>query len=149
MQEAVKEAFKGIKKGEGGPFGAVIVLDGKVIAKAHNTVVKDNDPTAHAEVNAIRKASKKLKTYCLKGCELITTCEPCPLCLAAIKWAGIKKATYGCSRKDAGKLGFSDARMYEEFEGKREQNTLLICSEREKCTPLFDCWDKMKNKKKY
>ena len=96
MKLAVEEAKLGVKENHGGPFGAVIVKDGKVIAKAHNTVLKDNDPTCHAEINAIRKASKILDTFDLTGYELYTTGKPCPMCKGAIQWAKIEKVYYGC-----------------------------------------------------
>ncbi len=108
MNQAVKEALNGIRKNEGGPFGAVIVKDDKVITKAHNLVLKNKDATCHAEVTVIRKASRKLKKRDLSDCELYTSCMPCPMCLGAIYWAGIKKVFYGCSDKDAQGLGFHD-----------------------------------------
>ncbi|MBW6488651.1 nucleoside deaminase [Sulfurimonas sp.] len=113
MYQAVKEAFKGVQQSHGGPFGAVVVKDGKILSKAHNQVLKTNDPTAHAEINAIKKASKKLKTFDLSGCEIYTTCMPCAMCLGAIKWANIKTVYYGASSKDADKIGFRDQKFYE------------------------------------
>ena len=95
MKMAIKEAEKGITLNHGGPFGAVIVKDGKVVAKGHNQVLKNQDPTCHGEIMAIHKACKKLKTFDLTGCELYTTGEPCPMCLAAILWANIDKVYYG------------------------------------------------------
>jgi guanine deaminase len=120
MLEAFKEAKKGFKKKEGGPFGAVIVCEGKLIARAHNKVLKNNDATAHAEIEAIRKASKKLKTFDLKDCEIYTTCEPCPMCYSAIYWARIKKVYFSQTRKDAKKIGFDDEKIYEMINGKRK-----------------------------
>ena len=108
MKLALKEAYTGISKGHGGPFGAVIVKDGKVIAKGHNHVVVNNDPTCHGEIDTIRKACKKLKTFDLTGCELYTTSEPCPMCKGAIQWANISKVYYGCTVLDAEELGFRD-----------------------------------------
>ena len=115
MSIAVKEAFLGMRKGEGGPFGAVIIKGGKVIARAHNTVLKTKDPTAHAEVNAIRKASKKLKRFDLSDCVIYSTCEPCPMCFSAIYWANIKTVYFCSTRHDANVIGFKDNHIYEEL----------------------------------
>jgi len=112
MQEAIKEAYIGIKKGHGGPFGTVIVKDGVIIAKAHNTVIKDKDPTAHGEINAIKAAAKVLNTFDLTGCELYTTGFPCPMCMGAIQWAGIKTVYYGCNLHDTTNIGFKDDMFY-------------------------------------
>ncbi len=120
LQIAINEAKKAVVKKTGGPFGAVIVCKGKIIAKAHNTVIKDNDSTAHAEINAIRKASKKLKNYDLSGCELYVTCEPCPMCYSAIHWSRIKKIYFGASSKDASKIGFDDKALYQILNGKKK-----------------------------
>ncbi len=106
MKEAIKIAEKGIKEGQT-PFGAIIVKNNKIIAKAHNTVFKDKDPTAHAEINAIRKAAKKLGIN-LRGCVIYSTCEPCPMCFSAIHWANIDAIYYGASIRDAKKLGFRE-----------------------------------------
>ena len=113
MKIAIDEAYKGIKKGHGGPFGAVIVKDGKVISKGHNHVVKNNDPTCHGEIDAIRKACKKLKTFDLSDCEIYTTHYPCPMCFCAIKWANIGSIHYGCDVEDTEKIGFRDKEFYE------------------------------------
>ena len=108
MNMAVDEAIKGMTNNDGGPFGAVIVRDGQVIAADHNHVTSRNDPTAHAEVSAIRQACTKLGTWSLKGCEIYSSCEPCPMCFAAIYWSGITKFYYGCRAEDAAKIGFAD-----------------------------------------
>ncbi len=108
MLEAIKEAKKGISQGHGGPFGAVIVCKGKIVAKAHNTVLHDKDATCHAEMQAIRKASKALKKFDLSGCELYTTGKPCPMCKSALKWAKIKSVYFGCDYSDAKRVGFSE-----------------------------------------
>ena len=108
MQLAIDEARKGIRENHGGPFGAVIVKDGQVIASAHNDVLKENDPTSHAEIEAIREASEKLDTHDLSGCELYTTGKPCPMCKGAIQWAKIEKVYYGCDYDDASKIGFDE-----------------------------------------
>jgi len=108
MMIAVKEAKLGIKSKDGGPFGAVIVKNGKVISKAHNVVLKKKDSTCHAEMEAIRKACKLLKTYNLSKCEIYTTGKPCPMCKSAIQWAKISKVYYGCSYADAKAIGFDE-----------------------------------------
>lgn len=113
MKEAVEEAFLGMRQGDGGPFGAVIVLNGEIIARAHNEVLKTNDPTMHAEVNAIRKATKKLGRFDLSDCEIYSSCEPCPMCFAAIHWAKMKKLYYGASRYDAAAIDFDDQYIYD------------------------------------
>lgn len=108
MELALKEARYGMKKGRGGPFGAILVKDGKVIAKNHNRVVKGKDCTMHAEMNVIRRGCKKLKTYDLSSCELYTTGEPCKMCMGAIGWAKIKRVYYGNTYKEALNMGFND-----------------------------------------
>jgi len=110
MEKAIKEAKKGMKRGHGGPFGAVLVKDGKILAFDHNRVLKKNDSTYHAEINVIRKASKKLKRFDLSDCEIYTTGKPCKMCEGAINWAKIKKVHYGNSYKDALNMGFDDER---------------------------------------
>jgi guanine deaminase len=114
LQRAVRIAGEGIEKGSG-PFGAVITKNGKVIAEAANMVVLSGDPTAHAEVLAIRKASEVLSTHDLSGCTIYASCEPCPMCLGAIYWAGIKKVVYASDRNDAAASGFSDSLIYNEL----------------------------------
>lgn len=117
MRIAIEESRKNLSSGKGGPFGAVIVRNGEVIARAHNEVLQTNDPTMHAEINAIRIASKKLNTFDLSDCELYTSCEPCPMCLAAIIWAKIKRYYFGNTRKDAAEIGFDDDAIYRRFAG--------------------------------
>jgi len=114
LRRAVEIAGEGVANG-GGPFGAVIVRDGAVVSEAFNKVVLDSDPTAHAEVRAIRLAANKLATHDLSGCILYSSCEPCPMCLGAIYWAGIQKVVYACDRGDAEKAGFSDKLIYDEL----------------------------------
>ena len=121
LQEAIKEAIKGIEENDGGPFGAVITdKDGHVIATGHNEVLKTKDPTAHAEINAIRKACQKLNTKDLSNCIIYSTCEPCPMCLSAIIWSNIKVIYYGSTRKDASQIGFKDDDIYEFLKGNNE-----------------------------
>ena len=114
LRRAVEMAMEGIRNG-GGPFGAVILRNGEVIAEAHNRVVLDRDPTAHAEIQAIRLAATKLGTHDLSDCILYSSCEPCPMCLGALYWAGIKRVVFACDRRDAEKAGFSDKLIYEEI----------------------------------
>ncbi len=110
MKIAMDEARKGMSKGHGGPFGAVIVKDGKILAKDHNTVLRKKDATCHAELNVIRGASKKLKSFDLSSCEIYTTGKPCKMCEAAINWAKIKKVYYGNTYREAMNMGFDDER---------------------------------------
>ena len=115
MSEAIRLASKNMENGHGGPFGCVVVKKGKIIASAFNEVLKTNDTTAHAEIVAIRKACLKLKTYQLDGCEIYTSCEPCPMCLGAIYWSRPSKVYYAASRIDAALAGFDDNHIYDEF----------------------------------
>lgn len=148
MQEALKEALKGIKNKDGGPFGCVIVNKGKIVSKTHNTVISSNDPTNHAEINAIRKACKKLNTFNLKDCELYTTCEPCPMCFSAIHWARIKKVYFACNRKDATKIGFDDSILYDILKGKiKEKQFIQKEIDRKECLIVFKEWKNKKGKK--
>lgn len=115
---AIKEAKNGILSGKGGPFGAVVVKDGLVISSASNEVLSKNDPTAHAEMVAIRKACEKLHTYDLSGCVIYVTGEPCPMCLSAIIWANIKQVYYALPAKEAEKIGFRDEAIYRHLRGE-------------------------------
>jgi guanine deaminase len=135
MKLAIAEAKKGILAKHGGPFGAVVVKDGLVIARGHNHVVINNDPTQHGEIDAIRKACKKLKTFDLTGCTLYSTAEPCPMCLGAILWANIGKVYYGCRVQDTEEIGFRDKRFYE-IDGKTA--TEMIELDRQACLKIFD-----------
>lgn len=138
MKIAKKNAENGIKNKDGGPFGAVILdKDGNIIANGNNKVLKTNDPTAHAEVVAIRKACKKLNTYDLSDCTLYTSCEPCPMCLSAIIWANIKDVYYGCTKEDAGNIGFRDDVIYDYLKGKNRDLIHLNCLDREECIKIF------------
>ncbi len=115
MREAIKEAEAGMRGGRGGPFGCVIVRRGEVIARGNNRVTSTNDPTAHAEITAIREACRVLKTFSLADCELFTSCEPCPMCLAATYWARIPRVYYANSRADAAVIGFDDDFIYRQI----------------------------------
>ena len=150
MLEAIQLAKQNVETGEGGPFGAVIVKNDLIIAKSANCVTKDNDPTAHAEIVAIRLACKSLDTFNLEGCIIYTSCEPCPMCLSAIYWAAIKKVYYGNSKEDAGKIGFDDAFIYEELklkpENRKVKSQQLLT---EKAILTFNLWEKSKSKTTY
>ena len=141
MLEAIKVANENIEN-QGGPFGAVIVKDGEIIASSGNSVTIDNDPTAHAEVNTIRKACKRLGTFNLEGCEIYSSCEPCPMCLSAIIWANIKDIYYACTREDASKIGFRDDLIYEYLEGKNKDLISLKQIDRDECINLFEEYKK-------
>ena len=120
MRRAIELATQNVLAGTGGPFAALIVRNGEVIAEAANSVTTTNDPTAHGEINAIRKACAKLGTFSLAGCEIYSSCEPCPMCLAAIYWARLGALYYGSNQQDAARAGFDDAFLYEEFRKSRE-----------------------------
>jgi guanine deaminase len=150
MKLAKNEAEKNLKMNSGGPFGAVIVKGGKVIAKARNMVLETNDPTAHAEINVIRIASKKLKRFNLSDCILYSSCKPCPMCLSAIYWARIKKVYFGCTSKDAEKIGFDDNVIYNFLNGKfKEKKFELIKLDTMNCLDVFKKWEKKEDKKLY
>jgi len=140
MQIAYDEASLGMLTNEGGPFGAVIVREGKIISRTHNKVLKTNDPTAHAEINAIREASKILNTFNLSDCTLYTTCEPCPMCLGAIFWARIPKVYYGATKEDAAIGGFDDKHFYQMLNNKSDEITLHQIDHIE-TKELFQVWN--------
>ncbi len=125
MREAIKEAESNLLTDEGGPFGAIVVKEGKIVGKGHNKVLKNNDPTCHAEVEAIREACRNLGTYDLTGCELYASSYPCPMCLGAIIWANIKKVYYANSAEDAGAIGFRDDYIYDFIKGKCQDKQVL------------------------
>lgn len=150
MREAIKISLRGMNNNAGGPFGTVIVKDGKIIARGWNQVTSTNDPTAHGEIVAIRKACKKLKTFCLKGCELYTSCEPCPMCLAAIYWARIDKIYYANTKEDAADIDFSDDFIYQEFAlPKKKRNIPMEQLDREEAIKAFEMWKKKEDKIPY
>lgn len=149
LHRAIEIAAEGITKG-GGPFGAVITKDGIKISESFNKVVLTIDPTAHAEVIAIREAASVLKSHDLNGCILYSSCEPCPMCLGAIYWAGIKKVVYACDRIDAEGAGFSDKLIYEEIlldPSKRKISFLHLADSEGK--EIFRKWDELENKIPY
>jgi guanine deaminase len=126
MREAAELAHANVVAGKGGPFGAVIVREGKVIGRGTNLVTSANDPTAHAEVTAIRNACRDLGTFTLAGCEIYTSCEPCPMCLAAIYWARIEKIFFANTREDAARIGFDDDHLYREMTLTHDQRSTPI-----------------------
>jgi tRNA(Arg) A34 adenosine deaminase TadA len=143
LDMAIAESEKSVRMGSS-PFGAIVVRDGVVIARAHNTVVPKHDPTAHAEVNAIRSACRKLGTFDLSGCDLYTSCEPCPMCAAAITWANISHVYYAANRNDADKIGFRDKRM---FDNKCHVRMKHI--DETHAADIMEKWLKLKSRKKY
>ena len=149
MRKAIALSIQNIQKG-GGPFGAGIVKNGKVIATGVNRVTRNTDPTAHAEVTAIRKASKKLGTFDLAGCDIYTSCEPCPMCLGAVYWAHIDRMYYGNTKADAKNIGFDDSFIYDEIELKPEKRRLITTQLlSEEAIEAFKAWANTENKVKY
>jgi guanine deaminase len=151
MEIAIDEARRTMNLDFGGPFGALIInQNNEIIAVASNTVLRDHDPTAHAEINAIRKATKKLGTHDLSNCTLYTTAYPCPMCLGAIIWSNIKKVYFGCVEKDADEIGFRDDFIYKFIENKRVNINILDLQEKERetCLTLFKEYQD-KNKQLY
>lgn len=149
MRMAIDLSIENIDKG-GGPFGAVIVKDGVVIAASANSVTNDNDPTAHAEVNTIRAAAKKLGTFDLSGCEIYSSCEPCPMCLGAIYWARLDRLYFANTKRDADDIGFSDNFIYEELEKHySERNLKTETMMRDEALEAFKKWSASENKTEY
>jgi len=149
MKRAIELSVEGVNEG-GGPFGSVIVKDNKIIAEGSNKVTSTNDPTAHGEIVAIRNACKKLNNFSLAGCELYSTCEPCPMCLSAIYWARIDKIYYANTRKDAQKIDFDDSLIYSEFKKNiAERKIPMVQLMRTEALKAFELWDKKIDKVKY
>ena len=147
MKKAKQNAQKSIRKKEGGPFGAVILDEkGNVIANGNSKVIVNNDPTAHAEIVAIRSACRKLKKYDLSNCILYTSCEPCPMCLSAIIWANIKEVYYACTREDAESIGFRDNLIYDYLNGKSRDLIKLKQIDRDECISLFNKYEEEQGK---
>lgn len=150
MQIAIDLAISGMNKNDGGPFGAIVVKDGVVVGRGNNKVTSTNDPTAHAEVVAIRDACKNLNSFQLDGCILYTSCEPCPMCLGAIYWARPDKMYFACTRHDAADVGFDDAFIYDEINApitERKIETLQIS--RENALEAFKLWASKNDRTKY
>ena len=149
MERAIELSIQSVKSG-GGPFGSVIVKNNKIISEGMNRVTKSNDPTAHGEIVAIRNACKNLGDFSLKGCELYTSCEPCPLCLSAIYWSRIDKVYYANTRNDAQKIDFDDSFIYSEFHKNiNERKIPMFQMMQKEALKAFELWDKKKDKIKY
>lgn len=150
MREAIRLSIENVESGNGGPFGAVIVKDGKIIARGVNNVTSHNDPTAHAEVTAIRNACKELGTFQLDGCEIYTSCEPCPMCLGAIYWARPAKMYFANTKKDAADIDFDDHFIYEELEVPYTQRKLATEQMlRDEALVAFKKWSESEDKIEY
>jgi tRNA(Arg) A34 adenosine deaminase TadA len=150
MQEAINLAKKNLKNPQGGPFGAIVVKNGKIIGKGFNTVIGTNDPSAHAEVNAIREACKTLGTYQLDDCEIYSSCEPCPMCLGAIYWSRINKIYYAANRKHAMEAGFDDSFIYDQINilpAKRMIPATKVMED--EAAEVFKTWIKQENNIEY
>lgn len=149
MRRAIQLSEESVRHG-GGPFGAVIAKNGEIIAEASNSVTLDHDPTAHAEVNAIRKATRQLKDFELKGCEIYTSCEPCPMCLGAIYWAHIDRIYYANDRKDAARIGFDDDFIYQEIDRPVvKRHKPMIALMRDEALGAFRLWEESTDKTEY
>jgi len=150
MCEAIRLSFRVMRQGQGGPFGAVIVKAGRIVGRGWNQVTSANDPTAHAEIVAIRDACQRLKTFSLQGCEIYASCEPCPMCLSAIYWARIRIAFYANTRRDAAKIAFDDERIHREIAlpiGRRKLRMRQLL--RKEALPAFWEWEKKPDKVSY
>lgn len=149
MREAIRLSLEKMEAGFGGPFGAVVVKDGEIISRGFNNVLFSHDPTAHAEVEAIRKACKLLNTQELTGCELFTSCEPCPMCLGAIYWARLDKVYYANTKEDAAAIGFDDEFVYKELEKPLPDRTIpMVQLLQDEAQESFLRWNKKLNKNK-
>jgi len=150
MRIAIEYSEKNVQESLGGPFGAVVVRDGEIIAASGNKVTSSNDPTAHAEVSAIRLACEKLKTFDLKGCVIYTSCEPCPMCLSAIYWARLDQVYYANTKVDAAEIGFDDKFIYDELDKPMEARALpIVQMMRDEALNAFRLWDKTTAKVEY
>jgi len=150
LKQAIDLAKKNVQTGDGGPFGAIICQDQQIIAACTNTVTRCNDPTAHAEITAIRNACKQLNTFQLTGCVLYCNCEPCPMCLGAIYWARLKQVYFACNRYDAAQAGFDDSFIYDEIAVVPEKRkiTMQQLALKESLSP-FIAWQEQENKIPY
>src|ERR1700758_2811303 len=150
MTRAIQLSLDNVLSGKGGPFGAVVVHDGKIVAEGVNRVTASNDPTAHAEVVAIREACAKLGSFTLKGCEIYTSCEPCPMCLGAIYWAHLGRIYFGNAAADASQIGFDDSFIYHEFAQPLPGRAIpMIPMMRENALAAFRAWQEKPNKVPY
>lgn len=150
MHAAIKEAEQGIEQGHGGPFGAVVVKDGKIIGRGHNRVVANNDPTCHGEISAIRDACSKLNSFDLSGADIYTTGEPCPMCLGAILWANVSKIYFGCTIAENDMIGFRDDVFYKQLSISTEKmKDRIVQIDHDECLALFKKYTAIKNKTMY
>jgi tRNA(Arg) A34 adenosine deaminase TadA len=150
MNEAILLSERGMQNNEGGPFGCVVVKGDKIIGKGYNKVISTNDPTAHAEIIAIREACKNLGAFQLDGCEIFTSCEPCPICLGAIYWSRAKIIYYANTREDASEIGFDDSMIYDEIKADlKERKIPAINLGREEALKAFKIWSEKKDKEGY
>ena len=150
MREAILLSEEGVQNNEGGPFGCVVVKDDKIIGRGNNKVTSTNDPTAHAEVIAIREACKTLGTFQLDGCEIYTSCEPCPMCLGAIYWSRAGIIYYANTREDAAKIGFDDSMIYDEINADIKKRKIPVINiGRQTAQKIFKEWVEKKDKTKY
>jgi guanine deaminase len=150
MKRAIELSMRGVQSGQGGPFGCVIVKEGEIIGEGNNQVTFLNDPTAHAEMVAIRNACKNLNTFQLDGCEIYTSCEPCPMCLGAIYWARPAKVYYANTRTDAAEIGFDDSMIYEEINVPLENRKIpMIPFGRQEAIKVFEEWKNKTDKIEY
>ena len=150
MREAIRLSISNMQAGRGGPFGAVVVKDGQIIARGFNQVTSTHDPTCHAEVDAIRKACKELGTFQLDGCDLYTSCEPCPMCLGAIYWARPARVFYGNTKADAAAIGFDDQFIYEELDRPMEARQLPMTQLlRDEALAGFRAWTELEGRTEY
>ena len=150
MERAIELARSGVEANAGGPFGAVVVRDGEIIGEGNNRVTSANDPTAHAEINAIRDACQRLGTFQLDDCPIYTSCEPCPMCLGAIYWARPARVFYACTRDDAAKIGFDDRFIYEELEKANADREMVLESiMRDEALDVFNAWSAKPDKVAY
>lgn len=150
MRRAIELARDGIDSNEGGPFGCVVVRDGEIIGEGNNRVTSANDPTAHAEIIAIREACKSLSSFQLDGCTIYTSCEPCPMCLGAIYWARPANVYYACTRDDAAEIGFDDRFIYEELERSNDEREMrLVNVMRDEAIEVFRSWEAKTDKIEY
>jgi guanine deaminase len=150
MARAIQLSLENVQSGAGGPFGAVVVKDNEIIAEAANRVVLENDPTAHAEVVAIRRACKKLNAFQLQGCEIYASCEPCPMCLGAIYWARLSRVYFANVDADAARIGFDDSLIYRELSQPHAQRKIpMVQMMREEALAAFRAWENKANKIAY
>ena len=149
MKRTIELSLENVKKG-GGPFGAVIAKNGEILAESCNLVTRLNDPTAHAEINVIRAAAQKLKNFDLSGCDIYTSCEPCPMCLGAIYWAKIDRVVFANTTDDAKKIGFNDAYIYKEISRSLQERSIKFQQIlRDEALEAFKAWEQSGNKIEY